>query len=84
MRNITMRQTRIREKMTQPRTWTSSGFHVLSSSTKLGLFLSLLDNFATGVRSTESNNSEADFRLILDLGLKQYGIVQKNVKLRFN
>ena len=70
MRNITTRHTRTKEKMTHPRIWTNSGFQDFSSSTKLGLFLSLLDNLVTGVRSTESNRSEAEFRLILDLGLK--------------
>ena len=67
---MTMRHTRTREKMTQPRIWTSSGFHDFSSSTKLGLFLSLLDNLVTGVISTESNSAEADFCFALDFGLK--------------
>ena len=65
-----MRHTRTREKITQPRTLTNSRLQGFSLSTKLGLFLNLLDSFATGVNSTESNRSEADCRVVLDFGLK--------------
>ena len=66
MRNNRMRHTRTREK----RSLTISGLQGFSLSTKLGLFLNLLDSFATGVNSTESNRSEADCRVVLDFGLK--------------